>query len=299
MAWRRHGLLVDPASIPWAASHAALPILDSRPGRPDRVYVSARDAQNRARIGHVEVDLDARRITGVSERPALGLGRPGTFDDSGVTGSTLVPVPGGGLHLYYSGWTRGVTVPFYFFIGCAVSHDGGDTFERVSEAPVLGRDVHDPYLTASPSILVEDGRWRMWYCSGTGWSDSSPPEPRYLIRYAESSDGIDWTRDGTVCIAPRDAGETNFGRPHVLHDGDRYRMWFPVRGPAYRIGHAESRDGLDWTRSDEDGLEPGTGWEANMVAYPWVVRRGRGLLMLYNGDGYGRTGVGLAESAPA
>ncbi|HKC19281.1 MAG TPA: hypothetical protein VKE27_06570, partial [Candidatus Dormibacteraeota bacterium] len=116
------------------------------------------------------------------------LGPPGTFDDSGCTGGCLIE-QGGNQHLFYSGWSLAVDVPFTFFIGCAVSSDGGRTFEKVSPAPVLGRNRIDPYLTASPAILVEGGVWRMWYVSGTGWSPDAKPEPNYLIRYAESHDG--------------------------------------------------------------------------------------------------------------
>ena len=62
-----------------------------------------------------------------------------------------------------------MTVPFALFIGCAISDDGGETFRKVSPAPVLGRSAVDPFLTASPSVLYDEGRWRMWYVSTTGW----------------------------------------------------------------------------------------------------------------------------------
>jgi hypothetical protein len=32
-----------------------------------------------------------------------------------------------------------------------------------------------------------------------------------------------------------------------------------------------------------------------MIEYPYVFRQGERLLMLYNGNGYGRSGFGLAE----
>ena len=60
-------------------------------------------------------------------QPVLGLGELGAFDDSGVTSSCLV-THDGRKYLYYTGWTRGVTVPFYLFAGLAISSDGGQTF---------------------------------------------------------------------------------------------------------------------------------------------------------------------------
>jgi hypothetical protein len=78
------------------------------------------------------------------------------------------------------------------------------------------------------------------------------------------------------------------------HDGG-YRMWFAVRGEAYEIRVAESADGVHWTRQLEGGLRgSGSGWDADMVEYPALFTyRGR-QYMLFNGNDYGRTGVGLA-----
>src|SRR5262249_53786551 len=155
-----------------------------------------------------------------------------------------------------------------------VSHDDGATFERASPAPVLGRTAVDPFLTASPSVLVEDGRWRMWYVSAARWVyDGDEPKHYYHIRYAESSDGVTWTPTGRVCVDFEAPDEYAFGRPCVVRDADRYRMWYCVRGDRYRIGYAESLDGLTWRRLDgAGGLAPATaGWDAEMTAYPWIV----------------------------
>jgi hypothetical protein len=200
-------------------------------------------------------------------------------------------------YLYYTGWMLGRTVPFYLGVGLAVSEDGGDSFHKVAAAAVLERHRVDPYLCASPCVLIEGSRWRMWYVSGLRW-EARPEGPRhyYLIKYAESNDGIAWRRDGRVCIDFATDEEYAIGRPHVVRDGGLYRMWYCVRGASYRIGYAESADGLVWTRRDDAaGIVPSaTGWDSEMQAYPMVFRdRGR-WLMLYNGNGYGATGFGCA-----
>jgi hypothetical protein len=230
----------------------------------------------------------------------LAPGPLGSFDDAGVTTSCIVEARGA-ITLYYSGWTRGASVPFYFYVGCARSTDGGKTFERVSPAPVLERSEVDPYLTASPWVLLEDGLWRMWYVAGTGWEELAADRPRhrYHIRYAESEDGLAWRRDGHVCIDFRDESEYAIARPCVVRDGDTYRMWYSSRGDAYRLGYAESADGLSWKRLDQlAGLEPSTeGWDSEMVCYPAVYDAGERRYLLYNGNGYGETGVGFAVEA--
>ncbi len=226
--------------------------------------------------------------------PILGPGPRGAFDDSGVTTSCLVD-DGDRQLLYYTGWSLGKTVPFYLLVGCAVSHDG-ETFERVLPAPVLERTNVDPYLTASPWVLVEEGRWRMWYVSGTGWQrKDGQPRHSYHVRYAESVDGVSWDREGVVCIELEAPDEHAISRPCVVKDGELYRMWFSARGAAYRIGYAESSDGVHWDRKDEQaGISSSGEWDSEMQAYPAVFDYAGKRYLLYNGNGYGRTGVGWA-----
>lgn len=280
-------------------SHAALPVPLLRSDGVITVFFASRDDRNRSRVGSFDFSLEEPdRPSNVSKQPLVDLGTLGAFDDSGVTPSCLVESPDG-LRLYYTGWSLGVTVPFYFHIGVAVSTDGGDTFSRVSRAPVLGRTEHDPYLIASPWILIENGVWRMWYVSGAGWrQEEGGPKHYYNIRYAESSDGIRWSPTGRVCIDFADATEYAFGRPCVRRHGDLYRMWYPYRGAAYRMGYAESADGLNWTRMDDEvGIGVSAeGWDSEMVAYPVVFAHKAKLHMLYNGNGYGATGIGLASA---
>ena len=55
----------------------------------------------------------------------------------------------------------------------------------MSSAPILDRSDVDPFLTASPCVLMEDGLWRMWYVSGVGWQ---APALRPVYHLAETSD---------------------------------------------------------------------------------------------------------------
>src|SRR5262249_23060123 len=101
------------------------------------MYLSSRDERGRSHIGRAEFDPAAPAPSmQVAETPLLRPGPLGAFDDAGVTTSCLVR-DGQRQLLYYTGWSLGVTVPFFLFVGCAVSDDGGETFERVSAAPIL------------------------------------------------------------------------------------------------------------------------------------------------------------------
>ena len=294
--WIKRGRIFEPAGqAAWIGTHAALPVVEPIE-RGHRVYFCSRDRAGRSQIGYGELATGATQIDRVSAQPILGPGTLGAFDDAGVTTACLVRHEQRAC-LYYTGWTRGVTVPFYLSIGLAVSERGGP-FRRLSAAPLLDRIDVDPYLNASPWIVVEAGRWRMWYVSGTGWEmTDGRPRHNYHIKYAESSDGLDWVRTGTVAIDYGE-GEFAFGRPCVLRDPEtaRYRMWFSVRGNAYCLGYAESIDGMVWQRDDRRAYIPLSlsGWDSEMITYPVVFAADGMLQMLYNGNGYGRSGIGLA-----
>ena len=295
--WTKGGLLAEPTdSAPWLRSHLAVPTVWRRSDGSLDVYVSSRDADDRSHICRLRVSSDwpDDRTVGPPEL-VLGPGDPGAFDDSGAMASCVREVDGV-LELWYVGWNRGVTVPFRNAVGVAVSRDGGLTFER-PRGPALDRSPVDPCFVASCFVSNDDGRDRMWYTSGVRWDgESTPAQPHYHIKYATSTDGASWRRDGLVCIDFASPAEHAITRPWVLTEGEVFRMWYSHRGRSYRIGYAESGDGVTWARMDAAvGLDvSSSGWDSEMVAYPCVFDHHGGRFMLYNGNGYGRTGVGWA-----
>jgi hypothetical protein len=296
VSWRKLGLLLPaPPPVDWARSHLMVPVVETLGEERVRIYFTSKDDRGRSVVGRVTFDFPEGHRD-YDPRPVLRPGSLGAFDDSGAMTSCLVHW-NGLQYLYYIGWSRGVTVPFATFPGCAVSDDGGKTFERVSRAPILPRSDVDPFLASSPWVLPEEGRWRMWYTSGTGWTQTeSGPKHWYNIKYAESSDGITWEPTGRVCIDFEDEREYALSRPFVLRENDRYRMWYSRRRDSYRIGYAESVDGLVWDRRDElAGVSVSEeGWDSEMIEYPFVVDVAGARYLLYNGNRYGETGVGYA-----
>jgi hypothetical protein len=77
-------------------------------------------------------------------------------------------------------------------------------------------------------------------------------------------------------------------------------MWFSYRsgtGQPYRIGYARSGDGKKWTLALPDtGIDVSAqGWDSEMIEYPFVLDHRDRRYMLYNGNGYGKTGFGISE----
>lgn len=298
MRWQKLGWIFCAAGeYPWMTTHAANPVAEWRHGDVFRIYFSSRDADRRAHIGYVDIDIkEPQTILAVSEKPVISPGEIGAFDDSGTSMGCIVRHKGR-RHLYYLGWNLGVTVPWRNTIGLAIS-DGPDTpFIKASRAPVMDRHDVDPYTISYPWVLIDEGRWRMWYGSNLSWGGGKQEEMNHLFKYAESDDGRAWRRDGTVVLQFKDDTEYAMSKPTVVRDADMYRMWYSYRGHAYRIGYAESSDGVIWARRDElVGIEPSeSGWDANAICYPCVFDHAGKRYMLYNGSRYGDSGFGLAR----
>ena len=266
------------------------------------VHFAARDEKNRSQGGWADVEVEDGRlvVVGTAKNPSLNLGRLGAFDDCGAMPGCLV-THHGRLLMYYTGWTLARAVPFFFFIGVAESRDGGETFQRLSEAPVLGRNHHDPFLTGAPWVISESGRLRMWYISGTEWvpgaAEGESPTHYYSIKHASSDDGMVWQTDDRLCL-PYLENEHAIARPVVTAVDGGYRMIYPARrlGETYRIYSATSKDGLSWQRDSRPMLDVApSGWDSEMVCYGSRLDCAGGNFLLYNGNAYGKDGFGAAR----
>lgn len=299
MRWRKLGLVYCPdGSQWWARSHAHLPTADVLGDGRIRVYFAGLDEHQYGRIGWVDVDAaNPLRVLEIGQEPVLDLGELGTFDDCGVVPSCVIDV-GPHKYLYYIGFQRAERVPYMLFSGLAVS-DGSGIFTRLARTPLLDRTPDEPFSRGAPCVLAENGLYKMWYWSCLRWTPSgSDAHYNNVIRYATSLDGLAWAVHDHICIQPDFTLEYSIGRPAVVHDGNLYRMWYAIRAynQPYRIGYAESSDGITWTRHDDQaGIAASPqGWDSEMICYPNVVTLNGTRLMFYNGNGHGRSGFGCA-----
>lgn len=306
MKWIKKGLIFCPnGQYEWNTSYASVPTVDIIDDRA-RIYYASRDTQNRTHISFIEVKANKpEEILYIHEQPIISPGTPGMFDDCGAMPSMLIN-RGNEKWLYYLGWNVRNTVPYHNAVGLAISKDQGISFEKFSEGPLFDRSPADPYFSGVPYILIENGLWRMWYLSSTRWVEfHGNMEPYYHIKYAESSDGIHWKREGRVAIDFKDKHECGIVRACVLKDKAVYKMWYSHRNltdyrskkeNSYRIGYAESSDGLVWQRLDDSvGITISEqGWDSEMIEYPYIYDYDGRRYMIYNGNKFGQTGFGYA-----
>jgi len=304
MPWEQKGFIFKPSGLhSWSRTHAQVPsvlLLDDR----IRVYYATRDEQGRSLTSFIEVD--ARNPSNVLYEhpyPVMELGKPGTHDEDGVMVGCIVR-EAGEVRMYYTGWSKGGSVPYRVSCGLAISLDDGISFQRAFDGPVVDRTRFEPHMTMSPYVLKEGGHWHMWYGSGLGWVNIEGVwEPTYAIKYAESKDGLLWDQPNQLCIPQTHVLEANT-RPTVLRSENGYEMWFSYRhsqnfrggSGAYRIGYATSEDAVTWHRQeDPKGLQArGEGWNSAMMAYPALVVVDGRRILFHNGDGFGTSGFGYA-----
>lgn len=215
-----------------------------------------------------------------------------------VNRNCVLPDPAGkGWLMWYTGqvWDGGHGKSW---IGIARSDDGIH-FERFRRDPVLVPEADfEKESVMNPFVMIEDGKYRMWYAAGETYEPNT-------ICYAESADGIRWTKYPGNPVFSANPGkeyeQERIGACDILRVGGGYLMFYI----GYRdintacICAATSKDGITgWERVPENPLVMPTpdSWDADSCYKPTVVRADDGTYRLwYNGRRGGAEFIGYAE----
>ncbi len=298
--WKKLGLLYCPSDTnrhPKLLTHAANPLPVLIGGDIYRVFFSGRDACNRSSVGAVDIDIGSGNVIREYMQPFFEHGPENSFYADGVSIGNCYEV-NGKKYMLFMGWQN-----------FRESHWRGDigrllvntdlTLELADNSPLMGGDSTDPISLSYPWVLKNnDGSYSMWYGSTTAW-DAGNGEMLHVINSAASADGHNWIKTGLS--VPYELGKAQaFSRPTVaVSKNHGYEIWFSYRsgsGRPYQIGRATSIGGTQFVLALEDvGIDvSSSGWDSEMIEYPFVFDHKAHRFMLYNGNGYGRTGFGLA-----
>ena len=295
--WEKLGRIYEPGRLGGKlASHAANPLAVHLYGSVFRVFFSGRDAQQRSSVGYFDFDLEKRAVLAECEDAVFGYGPPSSFYSHGVSIGCVYEVDGVryilfmGWHIPEGGHWRGEIGRLRLADDMSLALDPA--------RPLLGLDEHDPVSLSYPWVMQLGNQLHMWYGTTVTW-DAGNSEMLHVIAHAVSGDGKTWQRRGQAI--PHQLGIAQaFSRPTVAAIDGRLWMWFSYRtgsGQSYRIGAAISEDlGQSWTLAlGAAGIDvSAAGWDSQMICYPFVFWHADRLWMLYNGNGFGATGFGLA-----
>lgn len=297
MMWNKKGLVFN-------KHHSQVPVVDEYDFFY-RIYYSTR-IEGKSTPLFIDVDKNNPSII-IKEhnKSILDLGEKGSFDWAGIMPTEIINY-GGKKFLYYIGWSLRQDVPYHNNLGLAISEDDGHTWKKFSKGPIFHTSYKEPGYIGTVEIMIENGIWKMWYLSCLNWIDNNDiMEPTYDIKYATSSNGIDWTPTGLTCV-PLEKNEGGISCARVIKEENKYHMWYSVRNKidyrdnkenSYRIKKAESIDGIVWEKNEKIELDISdtNEWENTMVCYPFIIEKEKELLMFYNGNNFGKTGIGYAR----
>lgn len=306
MNWKRYGRIFSPENfgLAYAKSPQAIEFDEYI-----RVYFSDCKKDGSKLISYVcfaDFTKDFKSVLRV-ERQIISDGALGAFDEHGIFPFSPVWI-GDKLYAYTSGMSRRVSVSVDSGIGLAISLDNGETFQRIDEGPVLTSNLHEPFLVIDGFVRKYGDLFHMWYIYGENWKvfqEGAEPDRIYKIAHAVSKDGIEWMR-GEGKIIEDKIEEESQALPTVVFYKNIYHMFFCYRCSydfrtnsrrSYRLGYAKSYDLKKWVRCDEELQFPcaKSGWDSEMLCYPNAFVINGKLYMLYNGNGFGKSGFGLAE----
>lgn len=217
-------------------------------------------------------------------------GVPGTFDEQGVSGASVLHVN----DLWYM-WYNGNNVQPYLDgniqTGLATSTDGKN-WTRHSDQPVFAIGTTgswDDRWAYCNTVLYEDTIFKMWY--------SGHNENKQNVGYATSYDGITWTKyAGNPILKPTISNFLHNAR--VIRYNGKYHMWFNAWvGSKERLYYTTSDDGIVWSTDYIEALplgDPGA-FDADWVWHPSVLIDDSGLLkMWYTGANQDLFSIGYA-----
>jgi len=178
--------------------------------------------------------------------PVLTPGADGEWDE-GAVADAAVMYDNADFHMWYGGWID----EWQSRPGYATSPDGS-SWTKFSGNPLFergGPGSFDESGVFPGSVVFDEETYRMWY---TG---VDLPDYFFTIGYAESSDGISWTKHpGPVLETGSGWDSWDVSQPSVIFDGSIYHMWYSGAGVVGNlalptgIGHATSADGIEWAK---------------------------------------------------
>lgn len=315
MKWKKLGKIFDPTEhnlpnncVEYAQSPQVIVKDDFV-----RIYFSTRerDPKNGKFLSHVafvDMDKNFEKVINIANETVIPLGKLGTFDEHGIFPINLLE-QGDEIFAYTCGWNRRTSVSVDTGVGFAKSTDGGLTFNKLGDGPILGPSVNEPFLVGDAFVKKYNDTFHMWYMFGTQWqaySENSAPDRTYKIGHATSPDGINWLKeDGIQVIPDKLNADESMALPTVIEHDNQYHMLFCYRESSdfrstssrgYRIGYAVSNDLQTWSRDDEKvGIDVSLDdWDSQMLCYPHIFKCDEKIYLLYNGNEFGRLGFGLA-----
>jgi predicted GH43/DUF377 family glycosyl hydrolase len=236
--------------------------------------------------------------TKYSGNPVLTVGPSGAWDQKHV-GIPYVLYDG----TQYRMWYQGQDSSNHHHTGYATSVDGIN-WQKYPNNPVMsigGSSDWDGHYSGHPEIYFDGQTYQNWY---TGLNQLTSSNAPYQIGYANSTDGINWTKYPSNPILPATGWYIGNNHMSVLPDNNGYLGWYCkkfMNGSVldFCINHATSTDGINWVNYPNNPAlvkGPAGDWDDLHVGAPEVIFNGKQYYMYYRGKDNSDIQIGLVKS---
>ena len=198
----------------------------------------------------------------------------------------------GAYRMWYTGQANGRSR-----IGYAESDDGFN-FKRLPHPVLIPEEEYEGESVMNPCVIYEDGIYKMWYSAGENY------EPN-VICYAESTDGIKWTKTVNNPILEKNTDNRfesdRVGGCQVIRYKDEYLIFYIGYSDIHTacICLARSKDGVGgFERYFNNPILTPTkdSWDSDSCYKPSVIidEESEKIMLWYNGRLGEREQIGLA-----
>ena len=299
MKWEKLGQIYKVNNDnPYLLTHASNPLAIHIEDDIYRIFYSGRDKDNKSSVSYVDIDICKRRVVLDYKKPLVTYGKDDAFDSHGISIGNCYESLDGNKYILYMAWQIKGNNHWRGDIGRLQIIDNNKLIKKPNKSFIEIDGNVDKVSLSYPCVIFHEGLFKMWYGSTKTWH-SKNGEMIHVINYATSQDGENWKRHGLAI--PFELGKAQaFSRPTVLILNGIFHMWFSYRsgdGTKYRIGYARSKDGIKWERKNKlSGIDISkSGWDSEMICYPFVIEHKQEIYMFYNGNSNGKTGFGIAR----
>jgi hypothetical protein len=267
-----------------------------------QVFVGGWNSLGISSIYSIELNPSSLDYIAGSSHLRLTPGIDGAFDENGVFPASIIDNQNE-WYLSYTGFQLGTKIPHYNFGGIAAPSPEGELLERLSLTPFLDRADEGLTVRAGlTGIQLQNSKneWLSAYAAGSTFEFiNGKLRPNYSI-FTQKSDPLNLSRKGQLKVAYSE-DEHGVGRPYLMKHDEKVFLFYTrrMRNFSYLPGVSISYDeGNRFERIDSE-LENVTsrilGFDEQMQYFPAPLFCNDKLLIFYNGNNFGRFGMGIWE----
>ena len=275
--------------------YASNPLLVKISDNLSRLFFNSRDVENRSSIYSIDVCESTLVLNFDSVQLQQDFGPPDSYFSQGISLGSFFQL-NQKSYVSVMGWKINPGEHWVGRIG-KIEMDPQGNLLKLGDTAWFNLDSSDPISLSYPAIYQNGQSLSMWYGSTVSW-DAGNGEMLHVLKEKKSIDNISF--HSTNSLIPYELGTAQaFSRPSIVEFKERNLMAYSFRGAQdkYKIGFVWLDD---FSTATQLGgltafLPSDSEWENEMVEYPSLFVHHSKLFMLYNGNNYGKTGIGLVE----